>query len=147
MDVKNVPVSLRSIVPTSEGTAVFLTCEQKTFVIYVDPSIGHVLRMAIGGERKERPLTHDLLGHIFTGFGILLDHVLIHHVEEGVYFAKLVLVMKNEIGTKIVEVDSRPSDAIVLAVRAKRPVFVTDEVINRVEDMSGVLEKILKENA
>ncbi|MDR2981434.1 MAG: bifunctional nuclease family protein [Puniceicoccales bacterium] len=144
MDVKAIPVSLRSVVPTSNGTAVFLACEQKTFVIYIDPAVGSTLSMAINGERKERPLTHDLMGNVFSGFGIKLDRVVINHVEEGVYFARLILVMQNEIGTKILEVDARPSDALVMAVQLKRPVYVTNDVLARVEDMTEVLEKILK---
>lgn len=145
MEVKAIPVSLRSIMPATEGgMAVFLACEQKTFVIYIDPHVGNILRLVLNGERKERPLTHDLIGQIFTGFEISLDRVLIHHVENSVFYARLFLVMKNELGTKIVEMDARPSDAIVLAVRAKRPILVTENVLNAVDDMRGVLEKILK---
>lgn len=147
MDDPALPVSLRSVVPTSNGTAVFLACAEKTFVIYVDPAVGNTLNMALNGEHKERPLTHDLIGQIFQGFGISLERVVVNHVDSGVFFARLILRMANEIGVKLVEVDSRPSDALVLAVQQKRPVFVTQGVLERVEDMTEILEKILKPNS
>jgi bifunctional DNase/RNase len=77
----------------------------------------------------------------------VLERVLIHKVEDSVYYARMTLVMKNELGTKIVEVDARPSDALILAVRTKRPVFVTKEVLEKEEDMSETLGNILKAQA
>lgn len=144
MEIKAIPVTLRSVVPTSGGTAVFLACDEKTFVIYVDPNAGSTINAAINGERKERPMTHDLVNRIFSGFEIGLERVVIHHVEEGVFFARMILVMKNELGTKMIEVDSRPSDALILAINAKRPVYATSNVIAKVEDMTETLEKIMK---
>ncbi len=144
METKAFPVQLRSVVPTTDGSAVFLACEGKTFVIYMDSAAGNAINTALAGERKERPMTHELVGHIFDGFGIELDRVVINHVEDGVYFSRLILGMKNEIGTKLTEVDARPSDAVVFAIRRKRPVFVTAGVLAKVEDMSEMLEKIMK---
>ena len=130
--------------PTPEGTAVFLATDAKTFVIYIEQAAGNVLRATLARERFPRPLTHDLMGRIFSGFDIKLEHVVIHHVEENIFHARMVLQMRNELGTKILEIDSRPSDALTLAAQAKRPLYVTADVLDRVDDMSEVLEKILK---
>jgi bifunctional DNase/RNase len=138
------PVFLRALVPTSDGVAIFMGNEAKIFVIHVDGHSGTAINMAVNGKRAKRPPTHDLLEWVLSGLDVSLERVLIYKVEEGVYYARMTLVMKNELGTKIIEVDARPSDALVLAIRTKRPVFVSKEVLDKVEDMSETLGNILK---
>ena len=58
-----VEVSLRAVVPLEGSYAVFLGNDDKTFVIYVDEQVGTAIAMSMRGMTKERPLTHDLLGH------------------------------------------------------------------------------------
>ncbi len=140
-----IEVTVKGLMPTANGCAVFLGNEQKTFVIYVDPSVGSAISMTISGVKKERPLTHDLIGHIFLGFGIGLERIVINDVNDGTYFARVILQMKNELGLKILELDARPSDSIVLALQQKRPIFVARTVFDIVEDMSEILERVLKQ--
>ncbi|MDR2513471.1 MAG: bifunctional nuclease family protein [Puniceicoccales bacterium] len=144
MEVNAYPVQLRGVVPTPGGTAVFLTTDAKTFVIYIEPGAGNVLRATLDRERFSRPLTHELMGRILGGFDIKLEHVVIFHVEENIFHARMVLRMRNELGTKILEVDSRPSDALTLAAQTRRPLYVTADVLEKVDDMSEILERILK---
>jgi len=140
-----IEVTIKGLMPTANGCAVFLGNDQKTFVIYVDPSVGSAISMTINGVKKERPLTHDLIGHIFLGFGIGLERIVINDVNDGTYFARVILQMKNELGLKILELDARPSDSIVLALQQKRPIFVAQSVFDIVEDMSEILERVLKQ--
>jgi len=140
-----IEVTVKGLMPTANGCAVFLGNDQKTFVIYVDPSVGSAISMTISGVKKERPLTHDLIGHIFLGFGIALERIIINDVDDGTYFARVILQMKNELGLKILELDARPSDSIVLALQQKRPIFVARPVFDVVEDMSEILERVLKQ--
>ena len=140
-----IEVTIKGLMPTANGCAVFLGNDQKTFVIYVDPSVGSAISMTISGVKKERPLTHDLIGNIFIGFGIGLERIVINDVNDGTYFARVILQMKNELGLKILELDARPSDSIVLALQQKRPIFVARAVFDIVEDMSEILERVLKQ--
>lgn len=133
--------------PTANGCAIFLGTEHKTFVIYVDHAVGNVIQMTLDGVRKQRPLTHDLIAQVFLGFGVTLEHVIINAVDEGTFFARILLRMKNELGTKIVELDARPSDSTILALQAERPIFVAREVFDSVEDMTEILERVLKQRA
>src|SRR5205814_9874027 len=91
---------------------------------------------------KERPLTHDLMTNIFKGFGIGVERVVITELKNSTYFARLILQQQNELGRKIVEVDARPSDCLALATAQKRPIYVTTNLFEQVEDMSEVLERI-----
>lgn len=147
MNTDVVKVTIRGVMPTANGCAVFLGTEEKTFVIYVDHAVGQVIQMTLDGVKKDRPLTHDLVGQIFLGFGVELEHVLINAVDEGTFFARILLRMKNELGTKIVELDARPSDSTILALQADRPIFVSSDVFNSVDDMTDILERVLRQRS
>jgi len=141
------PVAVKGVMPTANGCAVFLGDDAKTFVIYVDHAVGNAIQMSLNGEKKERPLTHDLIGHILSGLGATLEHVVINDVNEGTFYARILLKMKNELGQKIVEIDARPSDSTVLALAHGRPILVTKKVYEAVDDMSEILERVLKQQA
>jgi bifunctional DNase/RNase len=140
-------ISVKGVMPTANGCAVFLGNGEKTFVIYVDHFVGNVIHMTLNGLKKGRPLTHDLIGHIFTGLDVRLDHVLINEVNEGMFFARILLRMENELGRKLIEIDARPSDSIVLALQQKCPLHVSRKVLDCVEDMTEVLERVLSQQA
>jgi len=74
-----------------------------------------------------RPLTHDLLKSTIEEMGGRIQHVFINDLRKDVYYARLVI----EVDGKTIEVDSRPSDAIALAVRVKAPIFVAETVMER----------------
>ena len=140
-----VEVTVKAVMPTSNGCALFLGNGEKAFVIYVDQSVGTILSMAINGTTKERPLTHDLMHQMLQGLGAKLLRVIINDAQEGTFFARCIVRMENEIDTKFIELDARPSDSITLAVLQEAPIFVDHQVFNSVEDMSEVLEKILSQ--
>ncbi len=142
-----VAVTIKGVMPTANGCAVFLGEDTKTFVIYVDHSVGNAIQMTLNGVKKERPLTHDLIGCLLLGLGAKIDHVVINDSRDGTFFARILLHMENELGKKIVELDARPSDSIVLALQHKRPIYVAREVFNAVEDMTEILERVLKQQS
>ena len=142
-----IEVAIKGVMPTANGCAVFLGNEDKTFVIYVDHSVGNAISMTLSGVKKERPLTHDLIGSIFLGLDIALERVVINDVTDGTFYARIILHMQNELGHKIIEVDARPSDSIVLALQQKKPIFVALKVFATVEDMTEILERVLKQQS
>lgn len=74
-----------------------------------------------------RPMTHDLIINIIEKVGYTLDRVEINDVEKDTYYATLFLADKDG---NTVEIDSRPSDAIAIAIRVDAPIFVTANVIS-----------------
>ncbi len=145
MNKKPVPVGIRGILPANSGCAIFVGNEDKVFVIHVEKQIGAVIGMFLRGTPKERPLTHDLILSIFRGLGITLDQVVITDLKESTYFARLFLKQENDLGTNLLEVDARPSDCLALACACKKPIFVSSELFESVEDMSEVLDRIHQE--
>ena len=136
-----VEVQVKGVLPAPTGCAVFVGNDEKTFVIYVDHSVGTAITMFLRNTPKERPLTHDLIGHIFTGLGVKVERIVINDLKNGTYYARLVLRSENELGKKILEIDSRPSDCIALAVQQKSPIYVANKVFQVVENMTGVLKR------
>ena len=137
-----VAVNIKGILPANSGSAVFIGNGDKVFVIQVEHNMGVVIGMFLNETPKERPLTHDLFGHVFGGFGITLVRVVITELKNSTYYARLILEQDNELGRKIVEVDARPSDCLAMAAQHKSPIYVATDLFEDVEDMSEVLSRI-----
>lgn len=142
-----VEVTIKGVMPTSNGCAVFLGNDVKTFVIYVDQGIGNSIQNAVNGIQAERPLTHDLMMTLLDGLGAEVERVIINEVDDGTFFARLIISMQNELGQKIIEVDARPSDSMVLSLMAGKPLYAAQQVMDSVDDMTEILAKILKKDS
>ena len=129
--------------PTSSGCALFLGDSSKIFVMHIDPNMGLAISMHLQNVKKERPLTHDLIGTIFLGLGIKLEHIIINNVNDATFYSRIILSMNNELGSKIVELDSRPSDAIVLALQSDKPIYVTQDVFSKLDNASDIFNKLI----
>lgn len=136
------PVEIRGILPANSGCAIFVGNDEKVFVIQVEHNMGQIIGMFLRDQPKERPLTHDLINHIFKGFNINVERVVITDLKNSTYFARLILQQENELGRKIVEIDARPSDCLALATSQKKPIYVSTALFEQVEDMSAVLDQI-----
>ena len=137
-----VPVQIRGILPANNGVAVFVGNDDKVFVIQVETGMGRIISNFLHKSHNERPLTHDLIGSIFKGFGISVERIIISDLRNSTYFARLILREENELGTKLVEIDARPSDCIALAVAHSRPIYVAARLFEQVEDMSEIFEQL-----
>ena len=137
-----VKVDIRGILPANSGCALFVGNDKKVFVINVEPQMGAVIGMFLRDTPKERPLTHDLINRMFQGFGINVERVIITDLKNSTYFARIVLQQQNELARKIVELDARPSDCLAIAAAHKKPIFVSSNLFEQVEDMSEVLDRM-----
>ena len=135
-------VQVRGILPANSGAAIFLGNDEKVFIFQVESNMAQVIWNFQHETPKERPLTHDLLSHVFQGFGIEVERVVITELKNSTYFARMILKMENELGTKIVELDARPSDCLAIASAQKVPVYVSNSLFEEVEDMSDYLDQI-----
>ena len=147
MDNQVVSVSVKGVMPTSSGCAVFLGNEAKTFVIYVDQGIGEAIQRAVDDVQADRPMTHDLMLTMLDGLGAEVERIVINHVDGGTFFARVILSMENELGHKIIELDARPSDSMVMALASTKPIYVAKTVIDSVDDMTEILAKILEQGS
>lgn len=89
--------------------------------------------IAVALERMQpsRPLTHDLMKNFMLAFNIELHEVVINDLQEGIFYSKLICSTQND----TVEIDSRTSDALALAIRFGCPIFTYDTIL----DSAGIL--------
>jgi len=85
------------------------------------------IAIQLEGLKPPRPLTHDLFFNFAKSFSIELLEVTIHKLEEGVFHSKLTCQSEEQ----TIEIDTRTSDAIALALRFKCPIFTTPDIIER----------------
>jgi bifunctional DNase/RNase len=138
-----IPVQLKAVIPTANGAALFLGTEEKTFVIYVDATVGHAINMFLAGTEKERPLTHDLMAHVLAAFGAKVERAVINDVKNSTFYARLIVSAENELHQKkIIELDARPSDCIAMAIQQKAPILVSRTVLDEVDDASDALKQL-----
>ncbi len=138
-----IQVSIRTVLPSANGFAVFVGTDEKVFVIYVDQGVGTAIAMLFKGLPRERPLTHDLFLNVLTALGARIERAIINDIKTSTYFARLIISAENELHTKkILEIDARPSDSIALALAQSAPIYVTKTVWDEVEDMSDLLRQI-----
>lgn len=83
------------------------------------------IAVALEKMAPSRPLTHDLMKNVFNAFEIDLHEVIINDLQEGIFYAKLLCSNPRE----TVEIDSRTSDAIALAVRTGCPIYTYEHII------------------
>ena len=95
--------------------------------IWIGTFEANAIAMKIQGMTPERPITHDLITSTFSQLGISGSRIVITSLSEEVFFARLHLQQNDH----EIDVDSRPSDAIALAVRFECPIFVAAEVLDR----------------
>lgn len=135
------------MLPFNNGRAVFIGNEEKVFVIYVDESVGAAISMFIHQTPKERPLTHDLMGHLMKALGAKVERVIINDLKSETYFARLIVSAENELfEKKLIELDGRPSDCLALAIQQGAPIYVSRDVWDEVEDRSEVLRQLEENN-
>ena len=99
----------------------------KFLPIWIGPQEADAIAVKLQDMSVPRPLTHDLLCSFLDIASASVEHVLINNLESDTFYARILF----KIGDKVEEIDSRPSDAIALAVRIGVPIYVEEEVIEK----------------
>lgn len=101
---------------------------ERQLPIWIGPCEADAITIELQDVKVARPLTQDLLKNIITELGGTVSHVLIKELNDSVFHARLFISVQGEREPR--EIDCRPSDAIALAVRAKVPIFISEEVMD-----------------
>lgn len=112
--------------------------ENRYLPIWIGQAEARSILMKLQSQEFSRPLTHDLAVNLVNELGGSMERVTVTRLQDSTFFA----VISVEIGDRTVEIDSRPSDAIALAVRAGAQIFAADEVI---EEAAVVFEEAMEE--
>ena len=99
----------------------------RSFPIVISIFEATAISLKVKGIETPRPMTHDLLKNTIENLGAAVEKISITNLTDNTFYARLFLKTKNN----TVEVDSRPSDAIALALRTKSPIFVAEEILTQ----------------
>ena len=99
--------------------------------IWIGPAEADAIAVKLQGVNVPRPLTHDLLRSVIDTLGANVNSVIVNDLKNDTFYAKITL----DVDGGQMEVDSRPSDALALAVRMEVPIYVEDSVL----DKAGIL--------
>lgn len=132
--------------PFSNAFIVILRDEDEVGVlpIWVGKPEASAISFALEGVKTPRPMTHDLIQNVLTVSEASILSVVITDLRENTYFSKIHIIY----GDSEYTIDSRPSDAIALALRAKAPIFASEEVMKKhsTDDMDKWLDNIRPED-
>jgi bifunctional DNase/RNase len=100
---------------------------ERYLAIWIGPYEADAITIKLQGVEVARPLTHDLLEQSVAKLGAKVSHILVNDLHDDTFYARIVVDQNGE----RIELDSRPSDAIALAVRVQSPIFVSESVMER----------------
>jgi bifunctional DNase/RNase len=106
---------------------------QRILPIWVGFFEANAIALQMENVATPRPMTHDLLKNIISGMNATVKKILVNNLWDNTFYALIFLETDGE----TVAIDSRPSDAIALALRMKSPIFVEEEVINKAKSIEG----------
>jgi bifunctional DNase/RNase len=115
--------------------------ETMALPIWIGQAEATAIAMELQGVKPPRPMTHDLLRSILKALSAIVTRVVVTEVRDSTYFAEIHLAAN---GTPVV-VDSRPSDAIALALRAEAPIFITPQVAEQAIALKKPLDQEMEE--
>jgi len=95
--------------------------------IWIGPAEADAIAVKLQGVNVPRPLTHDLLSSIIATLKASIDSIIVNDLKNDTFYAKIILNTEGE----QTEIDSRPSDALALAVRVEAPIYADESVLDR----------------
>ena len=115
--------------PTPQTTTFVLLRDNRgrNLRIFVVRDVAYAISLAVSDESPDRPYTHDLMRVMLERLGAKVDRVIIDDLWQDTFYAKVYLLRTGS--TDVLEIDSRPSDAIALALRFKAPIYVAEAVL------------------
>ena len=136
-----VEVKRISYYPPSKGYAVLLQEKERarSLPIVVGSSEAQAIALYLEGIDMPRPLTHDILVNLLENFEAEIGRVTIAHINKGTFYAEIE-ISHSVLGEIII--DSRPSDAIAIALRTLTPIYVSDEIM----DSAGIVDDFSNES-
>jgi uncharacterized protein len=106
---------------------------QRILPIWVGFFEANAIALQMENVATPRPMTHDLLKNVISGLNATVKKILVNNLWDNTFYALIYLEMNGE----TMAIDSRPSDAIALALRMKSPIFVEEEVIQKAKSIEG----------
>ena len=131
-----------SVSQTQSGAYALVLAEEngeRRIPIIIGPVEAQAIAIQLEGLKPPRPLTHDLIKNMAMAFDIALLEVTIYKLEEGIFYSELLCEMNG----KEINIDSRTSDAVALALRFRCPIYTTEDILKK----SGIILDLENEDS
>lgn len=127
--MKSVKINTLMLIPQIGQYVIILEAveDARLIPIWIGASEGSSIALKLQGAELPRPITHDLMVNMLNLFNVKLTRIIITDLRDNTYFA----VIECEHEGKHFEIDSRPSDAIAIAVRTNTPIFIDERVLEK----------------
>ena len=127
-----VPMELHKIIISEMAEQQIIVLKEvdgeRKFPIVIGNNEAFAIDRRLKGVPTPRPLTHDLLASVIEELGGTIDRIVINNLEHHTFFAQIHIKQ----GSSLIEIDSRPSDAIALGIASNVPIFVAEHVLDEV---------------
>jgi bifunctional DNase/RNase len=127
-DIATLEAKIKTLMvdPNTQSPVVVLesVADKRLLPIWIDVAEARAIALEIEQIKTPRPLTHDLFRNVLSRLGVTVERVVITELRNSVYYALLYLKSKGQ----NLQIDARPSDALALALKARAPVFVAEQV-------------------
>lgn len=128
------PVTFNKIMQANHYTVFILSANEKQFPIFAAPTVGEEVQSILSEKYPARPKTHDLIDSIFKGLEINPLQLVFHDFQEDIYFCKLFLEQLQDEKKSILEIDIRPSDGLIIALKNNVPIFTSQGLLDKVPE-------------
>lgn len=124
--------------PVSNSPIVVLKDDDDKFFlpIWVGIFEANAIALQLENITTPRPMTHDLLRNMIGELDARVSRIVINDLKDSTFFAQIRVIVASAAGTKTLEVDARPSDAIALALRTEAPIFVAQSVLDQAQTIT-----------
>ena len=130
--------SIRVHMPTGQHVVILKEKSAERYLpIWIGINEANAIALKITGITPERPITHDLLANVLSAVDVTVERIVVTSLSNEVFYARILA----QVDGRSLEIDSRPSDAIAVAVRVGAGIFVAGEVLEK----AGVLPEADKE--
>jgi hypothetical protein len=135
-----IAVNVKGVAYDESGNPIILLTDQeeeKVLPVWVGLLEAHAIAVALEDIAMPRPLTHDLLRNICRQLGAEISYVIITDLRESTFYAEIHLLISD----KEMVIDSRPSDAVALALRTAAPVFLTEKLSEQMLQIKDLVDE------
>ncbi len=125
-------MELHKIIVTDDQEQQFIVLQEvngsRQFPIVIGNNEARAIKQRLEGIPPQRPMTHDLLSNVIEELGGSLEHIEITNLQQHTFYAQLHIRQNG----RVVQIDSRPSDAIALGIASAVPIYVAQSVLDEV---------------
>lgn len=124
-----IPVHVITLIEDPNNPVLFLYCqgENKIIPVMIGQPEARILALSLEKTQYDRPTTHNLLMNTIEALGGAISRIVIFDVIDDIFYSKICV----QLGTDEVQIDARPSDALILAVQSVMPIFVTERILQK----------------